>query len=258
MRILKNLINRYSSLKTLLFFPLVVIALWGCSATAPEQFKRDAREVHESAMEAYLGGRLEEAEKSFKTIMEDHPLSQYTLSAELMLGDVSYAAEKYEDASMYYTNFVALHPAHPKSPYALFQKGMSHMKDVLTLDRDQASTRKALFAFEDLIVSYPETPYAEKAKEFSGFLKNRLAEHEFYIARFYFKKKNYKGALGRLKEILASYPDGGINDKTLFYIGESYRRLGEDGLAREAFTTLINNYPESSFTTDAKDRLKAG
>src|SRR3972149_3126732 len=45
MRILKNLINRYSSLKTLLFFPLVVMALWGCSATAPEQFKRDAREV---------------------------------------------------------------------------------------------------------------------------------------------------------------------------------------------------------------------
>ncbi len=250
--------SRYSRLKVFLIVPLAVLSLWGCSATAPDQFKRDAKEVYDSAMEAYLSGRLEEAEKSFKTIMEDHPLSQYTLSAELMLGDVSYASEKYEDASLYYTNFVALHPSHQKAPYAMFQKGMSHMKDVLTLDRDQASTRKALFAFEDLMVSYPRSPYSEKAKEFTVFLKNRLAEREFYIARFYFKKKNYKGALGRLKEILASYPDGGINDKALYYIGESYRRLGEDELARDAFTTLINNYPESSFTTDAKDRLKAG
>ncbi|HEY4707017.1 MAG: hypothetical protein A2054_00110 [Deltaproteobacteria bacterium GWA2_55_10] len=250
--------NRFARVTKLLLLPLLILVLSGCSNTAPDQFKRDAREVYDSAMEAYLSGRLEEAEKSFKTIMEDHPLSQYTLSAELMLGDVSYASEKYDDASMYYTNFVALHPAHPKAPYALFQKGMSHMKDVLTLDRDQASARKALFAFEDLITAYPQSPYAEKAREFSGFLKNRLAEHEFYIARFYFKKKNYKGALGRLKEILASYPDGGINDKALFYIGESYLRLGESDLAREAFSTLINNYPESSFTHDAKGRLKAG
>lgn len=258
MRVFKRLADKGYAVKRLLLLPLALIVFVGCSSTAPEEFKRDAREVHDSAMEAYLKGRLEEAEKSFRAIMEDHPLSQYTVSAELMLGDVTYAAEKYEDASMYYTNFVALHPAHPKAPYALFQKGMSHMKDVLSLDRDQASTRKALFAFEDLIATYPQSPYAEKAKEFTGFLKNRLAEREFYIARFYFKNKNYKGALGRLKEILATYPDGGINDKALFYIGESYMRLGENKLARDAFTTLINNYPGSSFTDDAKGRLRDG
>lgn len=227
----------------------------GCASTHDVNVKRDASELYNLAMEAYLSGKLEESERNFKAILEDHPLSRYATEAQLLMGDVSYATENYEDAASYYTSFVALHPSHPRASYAQFQKGMSHFKDVLSLDRDQTSTRKALFAFEDLLGAYPDSPYSPRAKELISFLKNRLAEREFYIARFYFKNKNYKGALGRLRDILAQYPDAGINDKALFYIGESYRGLGEDELADETFSTLITNYPASPFAKDARGKL---
>lgn len=240
-----------------LLLAFVIAGFSGC-ATAPEVYKRDAAELYNSGMQAYLGGRLEEADKSFRSLLEDHPMSPYSTEAELLLGDVSYAMENYEDASAYYANFIALRPAHARASYALFQKGMSHMKEVLSLDRDQTSTRKALFAFEDLIAAYPGSPYAERSREFIAFLRGRLAEREFYVASFYFKKKNYKGSLGRLRDILAEYPDAGITDKALFYIGESYLKLGEKGLAEDAFSTLLKNYPESPYAGDAKNRLRAG
>lgn len=234
---------------------LMSVALFSGCATQDIDIKRDAAGLYSSAVESYLSGKLEESERGFKAILEDHPLSQYATDAQLMIADVSYAKENYEDAGSYYTSFVALHPSHPRAAYAQFQKAMSHFKDVLSLDRDQTATRKALFAFEDLLAAYPDSPYSPRAKELVSFLKNRLAEKEFYIARFYFKNKNYKGALGRLRDILSRYPDAGINDKALFYIGESYRKLGEAALAEETFTMLITNYPASPFALDAKRKL---
>lgn len=234
---------------------LVSAALFSGCAAPDADIKRDAAGLYSSAVESYLSGKYEESEKSFKAILEDHPLSEYATDSQLMIADVSYARENYEEAGSYYTSFVALHPSHPRAAYAQFQKAMSHFKDVLSLDRDQTASRKALFAFEDLLAAYPDSPYSPKAKELVSFLKNRLAEKEFYIARFYFKNKNYKGALGRLRDILSQYPDSGINDKALFYIGESYRRLGETALAEETFSTLITNYPASPFALDAKGKL---
>lgn len=231
-----------------------VALLTGC-ASPQADVKRDAASIYASSVESYLSGRLDESEKGLKAIAEDHPLSRYATDAQLMMGDVSFAKENYEDAASYYTSFVALHPSHPRASYAQFQKGMSHFKDILTLDRDQTSTRKALFAFNDLLVAYPDSPYSPRAKELISFLTNRLAEREFYIAEFYYKKKNFKGALGRLRDILAKYPEAGINDKALFYIGEAYRKLGESELAQETFSTLIANYPASPFALEAKGKL---
>jgi outer membrane protein assembly factor BamD (BamD/ComL family) len=38
-------------------------------------------------------------------------------------------------------------------------------------------------------------------------------------------------------------------------IGECYRELGEDELARDAFSTLVTEFPESPFASVASDRL---
>ncbi len=247
--------KRVFSLSTFILFFSTLIMLSGCAGVSELKVTRDPKELYDKAVTAYLEDKYDDAEKYFRALMEDHPLSPYSLEAQLMLGDVCYAQEKYDEANSYYTNFVALHPSHPRASYALFQKGMSHFKDVLTIDRDQASTKKALFAFEDLVSAYPESTYSAKAGEMIKFLKRRLADREFYIARFYFKSENYKGALSRFRDILRDYPDAGITDETLYYIGESYSKLGEKKLATDAYTTLISNYPESPFARDARDSL---
>lgn len=231
--------------------------LGGCTAANDNLAAiRDPKELYDMAMTSYLNNNFADSEKSFKTIMEEHPLSPYATEAQIMLGDVCYALGRYDDAGSYYTSFAAMHPTHQRAAYAVFQKGMTHLKEVLSVDRDQTSTKKALFAFQDLTSGYPSSPYTPKAQELIVFLKRRLAQRELYIAEFYFKNNKYKGALSRLRDILKTYPDTELIDKTLYLIGESYGKLGEPILARDAYNTLIINYPLSPLAADARDRLR--
>ncbi len=238
------------------FVAAVILLLNACAATkAAKRVPLTAEELFQKGMSSYHSAIYEDAEETFKRIMEDYPLSPQAVEAQLIIADLYYTTQRYEDAGAYYTTFYTFHPTHPKASYALFQKGMSHFKEVLTIDRDQTSTRKALFAFQDLVAGYPDSPYTAKAREMISFLRRRLAESEFYVARFYFKAKKYRGALMRFSTILKDYPDAGITDKVLYYVGESYTRLGEEKLAKDAFSTLIQEFPGSPFVEVAKVRL---
>jgi outer membrane protein assembly factor BamD len=204
-------------------------------------------------METFEGGRYEEAAEGFKKIMEVHPLTPLAVEAELMLADTYYSSGRYEEASVYYGNFSTLRPAHPKAPYALFQKGFSYFRTLPTIDRDQTPTRKALFAFADLLAAYPDSPYAERAGELVSFLRGKLAQSELYVGRFYFKTKNFKGALMRFGKVLSDYRDTPLVDEALYYIGASYAQLGEEEKSRDAFSTLLSEFPDSPFSVSASE-----
>jgi len=237
----------------LITFHLSLLTIFvGCSWTKGMVNKGSVTSLYAEGESLYQKGRYEEAIEKAKGVMEEYPLSQEATNAQLLLADVYYSKGEYEEAASYYTSFVALHPGHPKAPYAQFQKGMSYFRQISTIDRDQTATRRALLAFQDLVSIYPTSLYVDKAKGMVSFLRRRLAEREFYIGYFYFKGKNYKGALARFGDILEKYPDVGLTDKTLYYIGEAYRHLGEKELAREAFSTLVSSYPDSPFSRVAK------
>ncbi|HHL39036.1 MAG TPA: outer membrane protein assembly factor BamD [Deltaproteobacteria bacterium] len=225
----------------------------GCAATNEEIVEKGGDEaLFHRAMVYYQNTKLEHAEKDLKKLMDEYPLSKYALEAQLKLADIYYSVTRYEDANAYYTSFVAIHPSHPKAPYAQFQKGMCRLREVLSVDRDQTSTQKAIFSFEDVIARYPDSPYAGKARSIITFLRRRLAEREFYVGKFYFKDKNYKGALYRFSGILRDYPDAGITDKALYYLGKSYSRLGEEKRAKEVFARLRARFPDSPYAASGE------
>ncbi len=246
--------------KVLVAFVLLPLMVFSSCASTKEAkvVNGDASELYSAGVTHYQDGQYEDAASCFKGIMEDHPLSSYSVESQLMLADVYYAIGRYDDAASYYTTFATLHPTHHRAPYSFFQKGMSYIKELPTIDRDQTTTRKALFAFEDFLKIYPDSPFSEKAENMVVFLKRRLAESEFYVGKFYYKAKDYRGAIARFGVILKDYTDVGLADKALYYIGKCYSGLGEDELARDAFSTLVTKFPESPFARVASDRLIGG
>ncbi len=182
----------------------------------------------------------------------------YYTWAELKVADCYFFQKEYQEAISHYEEFKKFHPFHEDIPYVMLQIGLSHFNQMLSTDRDQGATRNALSNFEFLIANYPPSIFTEKAREKVKLCKERLATKELYIAKFYYKKKKYEGAKARLEGIVKLYPNVDILDETLFYLGRSHLEIGERDAARRVFMELIENYPDSSFSDEAKDILRDG
>lgn len=154
-------------------------------------------------------GRYAAATNAFQTLKDRYPYSELAVEAKLKMADTLYRRELYEEAYDAYDEFERLHPMNPAVPYALYQKGMSHFRQMRHVDRDQTPTRKAADEFERLLQRYPDSGYAHQARRKLRECYASLAGHELFIADFYLKKKHYRAAKGRYMYLLENYPDFG-------------------------------------------------
>ncbi len=179
----------------------------------------------------------------------------YYTWAELKVADCYFFQKEYTEAISHYEEFKKFHPFHEDIPYVIFQIGLSHFNQILSIDRDQSATRMALSNFEFLIANYPPSIFTEKAREKVKICRQKLAKKELYVAKFHYKKKKYQGAKARLEGVINLYQEADILDETLFYLGKSYLKLKEKDAARRVFTDLVQNYPDSKFSDKAKNAL---
>jgi outer membrane protein assembly factor BamD len=175
--------------------------------------------------------------------------------ADMRIADTHFVAGQYVEAAAAYEEFLQQHPKHEQLPRILFQLGMSYHHRILSADRDQSPTRKSLEAFEDLVRRFPGHPLAQEARERIEFGRERLAEHEFYVGRFYLRTRQPEPAIRRFANLLSSYPDYDGRDKVLFHLGEAYLRIGDRGRAKETFAALSSEFPESEFIDKAQKAL---
>ncbi|MBI4745624.1 MAG: outer membrane protein assembly factor BamD, partial [Deltaproteobacteria bacterium] len=137
----------------------------------------------------------------------------------------------------------------------VFQTGMSYFNQMPTIDRDQTPTMNALAEFARLLSRFPDSKYTDGAKKNLGTARNNLAENEFYVGSFYFRKGNYKAALDRFDALRSKYPEFAAMDKVLFYAAKAYIEIDEKDKGRALLEKLSNDYPLSSYADKAKKIL---
>ncbi len=188
-----------------LIFSLI---LSSCALLEPEE-EETAQVLMDKGMEKFNRGRYREAMPIFRKLRDWYPFSKHATQAELKIADAYYELKLYADAIRAYKRFEGLHAGNEAAPYVVNQIGLSHFDRIGSVDRDQGSTEAALRTFQRLVRQFPDSVYADKAKENIKECQRRLAENELGIGLFYFKKKSYKAALHRFKSVLTDYPDVG-------------------------------------------------
>jgi len=249
------------SLRALLqkcFLLIVAVSLlWGCGGKKKvTTIEGDPATLYQEGLVRFNKRDYSEALKRFQELKSNFPDSPpYTVWAELKVGDCHLLLEQYVEAIAAYEEFKKIHPTHGEIPYVQYQIGSSYFDQMLSLDRDQTFTKKALSAFEYLIANYPPSLFTEKAKEKVETLIKRLAAHEFYVGKFYYRQKNYWAASFRFQELLAKFPKMPKEDETLFLLGKSCLETDQVMKAREVFSRIAHEYPESSYSERAKRLL---
>ncbi len=244
-------------LKNCLFLSLVMGLLLGCGGKGVKTTGGDPETLYREGLVRFNKRDYSEALKRFQELKANFPDNPpYTLWAELKVGDCHFLKKEYVEAIAAYEEFKKIHPTHEEMPYVQYQIGMSHFKQMLSLDRDQTATKKALSNFEYLSANYPPSLFTEKAKEKIKICRKQLADHEFYVGNYYYKQKNYGAASHRFQELVANFPEMANKDEVLFLLGKSYLELDQDDKARKVLSRIVNEYPQSSRTREAKRLLE--
>jgi outer membrane protein assembly factor BamD len=233
---------------------VVLILFLGCAGSPEVRAPETDDYYFNKAMAFYRKGDYWQAKPVFTEIRDKFPLSRYAVLSELRLADIHYFNAEYVEAIHFYEEFKRLHPSHPDVPYAIFQLGMCYFKQRASIDRDQTPVEKASRHFEYLITHYPSSPFTGKAMGKYKICRQMMFEHDFYIAHFYYKTKEYWAAKKRLLKMIPKYPYIRGKDSVLLYLAKTYQHLNEEGEAKKTLVLLRNDYPESEYT-DEVERL---
>jgi outer membrane protein assembly factor BamD len=219
-------------LKIVLLALLLPLIFSGCSYFnifgKSEKPKASPEVLYSQASAEYKDGHYKKAQESFLKLKEEYPLHELAILAEIGIADSLYSNKEYAEAETAYSDFISLHPTNENVPYALYQSGMCHYNEIGDIDRDQTETIKAKKEWEKLVARYPESKFSSMVDNLILECRQKLAEHEFYVGRFYFKQKKYQAALSRFEGMARDYANVGLDYEIEYYINETKIKIAEE------------------------------
>jgi outer membrane protein assembly factor BamD len=207
----------------------------------------------------YIKKDPEKARLYLRQVIDSFPKSHFAQQAKLAIGD-SYFYQGDEGsmilAASEYREFISLYPYSPYAAKAQYQIAMTYYKKMLKPGRDQTKTYQALEEFKKVVANYPYSEEAKLAQEKIKECEERLAEHIYQIAEFYYKTHAYKASVSRCKEIIDNYPNYSKMDKVYFILANSYYKWKKINESIPFFTKLVSDYPNSKYAIKAKNILE--
>jgi outer membrane protein assembly factor BamD len=230
-----------------------------CAKKIPDEQKSDA-ELFLEATAYFENEDYDLAIQKYKVLKNQHPTSSHVITAEFQIGESHYQLGEWIEAASSFELFEKMHPRDEKAPTALHRIGLSYRKEAPNaIDRDQQNREKALKFFNRLLGEFPSYPQISEVKSEVTSIRRVLAERIITIGHFYFKRKKWKAALDRYKDVVSTYSDLDYEEEMFNRIGLCYQYLNESEKAKQVWEGYVQKYPDGKFKDTAQKYLeKAG
>jgi outer membrane protein assembly factor BamD len=108
--------------------------------------------------------------------------------------------------------------------------------------RPPASALKSIAAFNTVVTQFPKSEYSHDALRRLVYLRNRLAEYEVNVARYYVKRGAYLAAAQRAQGVIDQYDGAPAERAAVAVLLECYQKLGFTELADNVQRVYAANY----------------
>jgi outer membrane protein assembly factor BamD len=206
-------------------------------------------------------GRYEVARISLQTLMSTYESSEYMAKAKLAVADSWYregGSNGLAQAEAEYKDFILFYPNMEEAAEAQNRVCQIHYKQMEKSDRDWTQTLRAEDECRQLLVQFPNSKFAPQTAQLLRNIQESLAEHEFVVGNFYWKRDMNPAAANRLTALVDQYPLYSNAGEALFEAGDAYSKMGPRfrKQAGDEFAKIVREYPLCSRADDAKKRLE--
>ena len=234
----------------------LVLLLSGCS-WLPDQIDMtegwSANRLYTTAKEATAEGNYDYAVELLEKLQARYPFGRYAQQAQIELIYAYYKDNEPDLAIASADRFIRTYPRHPVVDYAYYLKGLTNFNRGVTAveklfpnDPAKTDTEVALQSFNDfseLVQRFPDSRYAEDARQRMVFLRNNLAAYEVNVADFYLRRGAYVAAANRGKYVLENYQQTPAATDALAVMVRAYHNMGMDDLAADSLRVLSTSHP---------------
>lgn len=239
----------------------------GARGAASVEYSVSAQRNYEKGMDALQQEDWIAAAKYFAFIKSRFPYSKFAVLAELRLADAELGAEEFASAIDNYRLFIRLHPTHEmvSNGYASFRIGEAYYKQLSgdswlmppSYEGDQSANEDAAAELSLFAEKYPQSPYREKAGVIIKKVGKKLADHEWYVAQYYWKRDRPMGTVLRLRRLLERYRGVGYDEDALWLLGRAYVAVDMPDRARTTWQELADKFPQSQRGVEARSALSS-
>lgn len=228
----------------------------GCGGLpdAPDETaKLSAEEIYEEAKTSQKDGIYDKAIKFFERLEARHPFGRYAQQAQIEIAYTHYKAGDPASALAACDRFIKLYPNHRHVDYIYYLKGLVNFNGNIGFfggqdptERDPKGMQESFEAFRTLVTRFPDSPYAEDARQRMNWLVNALASHEIHVARYYLRRGAYLAAANRAQDVVKTYREAPAIEEALAIMAVAYDKLGLPELSSDARRVLQQNYKEDA------------
>ncbi|MDQ2843598.1 MAG: outer membrane protein assembly factor BamD [Acidobacteriota bacterium] len=206
-------------------------------------------------------GRYETARISLQTMMNTYESSEFMAKAKLAVADSWYregGANGMAQAEAEYKDFILFYPNMEESAEAQNRVCDIHYKQMDKSDRDWTQSLRAEEECRQVLVQFPNSKFAPQAAQRLREIQESLAEHEFVVGNFYWKRDMNPAASNRLNAMVDQYPLYSKAGEALYEAGDAYSKMGPRfrKSAAEMFERVVSDYPLSNRADESKQRLE--
>jgi outer membrane protein assembly factor BamD len=242
-----------------------ILACGGKSGSGSVEYSVSAQKNYDKGLKMLETKDWVAASKYFGFIKSRFPYSKYAVLAELRLADAEFGAEQYLEAIDSYRLFIKFHPTHEMvaNGYVSYRIGESYFRQLPgdfwmfppSFEKDQSSVEDAGNELKSFLDKYPDSPYRTKAKEIIVKVGKRLANHEWYVARYYWDRGKPMATVLRLRRLLERYRGVGYDEEALWLLGRAYVAVAMPDRAKNTFKELVEKFPKSKHVSDAREAM---
>jgi outer membrane protein assembly factor BamD len=191
----------------------------------------------------------------YEALTARYPFTDQARQARLDIIYAYYRNREKESAIDAADTFIRENPTHPRIDYAWYLKGLVDFERtpyrierwlrVDLTERPPSTARKSFQAFKTVVDQFPKSAYAADSRRRMIYLRNRLADYEMQVARYYVERGAWVAAAQRSKQTIEQFDGAPAVREAMEILVRSYQQLGYQELAANAEKVYVENYPDA-------------
>ena len=223
---------------------LLFIAPLACKPAFNVKLYPDADKLWQVANTEYKAGRYDNAAKAFEQLTLQLaardprlPLSYYYMAqSQTRNGEYLLAAGTYN-------RLIDAFPQDTLVDDAFFLSARAYQHEWRHPSLDATYGRSAATAYESLLTAFPDSPFAQRAKNELAKLDEWFAEKDYDTGYLYLKRKAFDSAIIYFKDIIRQHPNARKTRDAYMRLLEAYRAIRYTEDARDLCDAMRKAYP---------------